>query len=204
MTRQQKNVGLFITTTTASSKSEREEATTFVGTAAAAEAPLVDAAPFSSWNKYRRVVAWIHRFVSNARSKIKKRGQLTVEELLEAERFIIKEDQKLEKVTPHPADARFAEDVWIERAASGVAELAGDRRSARSGCCSWGLTSAGRGFSVLELALRAVWGRLAASLMPEADGGHRMACCVIEGRAAALSDSERAARRLVSRLVVWR
>ncbi|KAF0303504.1 hypothetical protein FJT64_002883 [Amphibalanus amphitrite] len=79
------------------------------------------------------------RFVSNARSKIKKRGQLTVEELLEAERFIIKEDQKLEKVTPQP------------------------------GCCSWGLTSAGRGFSVLELALRAVWGRLAASLMPEAD-----------------------------------
>ncbi|KAF0287776.1 Dual specificity mitogen-activated protein kinase kinase dSOR1 [Amphibalanus amphitrite] len=42
------------------------------------------------------------RFVSNARSKIKKRGQLTVEELLEAERFIIKEDQKLERVTPQP------------------------------------------------------------------------------------------------------
>ncbi|XP_043233269.1 uncharacterized protein LOC122387268 isoform X2 [Amphibalanus amphitrite] len=62
-------------------------------------------------------------------------------------------------------------------------------RAVASACSSW-----------REL----VWGRLAASLMPEADGGHRMACCVIEGRAAALSDSERAARRLVSRLVVWR
>ena len=91
----------------------------------------------------------------------------------------------------------------MERAASCVAELAGDRRSARSGCCSWGLTSAGRGIGLLELA-RAGLGSARRVADAGSDGGHRMACCVIEGRAAALSDSERAARRLVSRLVVWR
>ena len=78
------------------------QAISFVGEAAAAGVHLVDPARFSSWSKYRRVVAWMHRFISNARSKIKRRSQLTVEELLEAERSIIRGDQKMEDVTQQP------------------------------------------------------------------------------------------------------
>ena len=68
---------------------------TFVG--GSSQTRIVDPASYSSWNKYRRVVAWSLRFIHNLRSATEKKpkqdGVLTVDELQEAERLIFREDQ---------------------------------------------------------------------------------------------------------------
>ena len=86
----------------------------YVGGAAASQ-PLVDPARFASWNKYRRVVAWIHRFLWNSRNKEKKRGPLTVEELLQAEEIIIRQDQEQEKVSCQPGVSLYQDDKGLVR-----------------------------------------------------------------------------------------
>ncbi|XP_043242111.1 uncharacterized protein LOC122391871 [Amphibalanus amphitrite] len=89
-------------------------AVSFVGKAAASR-PLVDPTRFSSWSKYRRIVAWAHRFIWNVRTKEKRRGPLTVEELLQAEQVIIREDQEREKMAPQPGVTLFKDDKGIVR-----------------------------------------------------------------------------------------
>ena len=60
---------------------------------------LVDSTRFSSWIKYRRVFAWILRFVENLKVKSKRLGQrvtsgpLSAEEIEKAEICIVREDQ---------------------------------------------------------------------------------------------------------------
>ena len=89
-------------------------AVSFVGKAATSQ-PLVDPARFSSWSKYRRIVAWMHRFIWNVRTKEKRHGPLMVEELLQAEQFIIQEDQEREKLAPQPGLSLFKDDEGIIR-----------------------------------------------------------------------------------------
>ena len=86
----------------------------FVGGLAARQ-PLVDPARFSSWSKYRRVVAWVRRFIWNVRTKEKRHGSLTVEELLQAEQLIIREDQEHEKMKPQPGLTLFKDEMGIVR-----------------------------------------------------------------------------------------
>ncbi|KAF0311371.1 Down syndrome cell adhesion molecule-like protein Dscam2 [Amphibalanus amphitrite] len=97
---QKRTAGMFLTTKTAS-------------TSDANDVPplLVDPARFSSWNKYRRVVTWIYRFINNAREPDKKtRGSLTAQELLQSEHRIIRQDQKAVKLAPQPA----SDIVWFK------------------------------------------------------------------------------------------
>jgi len=56
----------------------------------------VDAEKYSSWTKYRRVIAWICRFVRNCRRKPLDRvtGPLTVAEIKQAEQLAIKTSQR--------------------------------------------------------------------------------------------------------------
>ena len=86
----------------------------FVGGAATCQS-IVDPARFSSWNKYRRIVAWILRFIRNARTKEKRHGSLTVEELLQAEQIIMREDQEREKIMPQPGLTLFRDENGIVR-----------------------------------------------------------------------------------------
>ncbi|KAF0294596.1 hypothetical protein FJT64_000742 [Amphibalanus amphitrite] len=105
------------------------------------------------------------------------RGELVLSEAAASWWFSGANEPELKKktakeATTFVADARLAEDVWVERAASCVAELArrlvtGGRR--RRDAVRGDSPLRAVAFCVLELALRAVWGRLAASLMPEAD-----------------------------------
>ena len=57
---------------------------------------LLDPAKFSSWTRYRRVIAWIYRFILNARlpheSRIK--GPLSVDEISRAEMQAVKRAQR--------------------------------------------------------------------------------------------------------------
>ena len=68
-----------------------------VFTAGAAEPHLLDPSRFSSWSKYKRVVAWVIRFGRNAKvgkgSDQRAGGPLTVPEIEAAEEFILKESQ---------------------------------------------------------------------------------------------------------------
>lgn len=75
---------------------------------------LVDPARFSSWTRYRRVVAWVYRFIWNGREQEKKHGPLTVEELLQAERAIIRRDQMQEK-TSHPGLSLYEDEHGLVR-----------------------------------------------------------------------------------------
>ena len=86
----------------------------FIGEAAVRQ-PLVDPARFSSWSKYRRVVAWIHRFIYNARARERRCGPLSVEELLNAEQCIIREDQENETVTAPPGLSVSRDDQGLLR-----------------------------------------------------------------------------------------
>ncbi|XP_043230776.1 uncharacterized protein LOC122386061 [Amphibalanus amphitrite] len=59
---------------------------------------LIDPARFSSWTRYRRIVAWIRRFISNVKSKVAGTevidGPLRSAEIDAAEISIIKDDQE--------------------------------------------------------------------------------------------------------------
>ena len=76
---------------------------------------LVDPARFSSWTRYRRVVAWVYRFIWNAKKQEKKQGPLTVEELLQAERAIIRQDQKQEKLSSQPGLSLYEDGDGLMR-----------------------------------------------------------------------------------------
>ena len=62
------------------------------GLIASTSASLPDPKKFSSWTRYRRVVAWIYRFIRNARLPREKRtlSALTVEELVQSETVTVK------------------------------------------------------------------------------------------------------------------
>ena len=68
---------------------------------------LIDPARYSSWLKYRRIVAWMWRFINNARSKTTGRsrtsGPLQSSEISSAEVTILKDDQ-----SSHPEDRCLA------------------------------------------------------------------------------------------------
>ncbi|KAF0300443.1 hypothetical protein FJT64_027056 [Amphibalanus amphitrite] len=102
---QKRTAGMFLTTKTAS-------------TSDANDVPplLVDPARFSSWNKYRRVVTWIYRFINNAREPDKKTcGSLTAQELLQSEHWIIRQDQKAVKLAPQPGLSLYEDDQGLLR-----------------------------------------------------------------------------------------
>ena len=80
---------------------------------------LVDPSRFSSWSRYRRVVAWVRRFTVNARARSEKNGRmngpLTVEELLDAEAFIIAEDQSRQTIDTPQGLSLFRDDRGVFR-----------------------------------------------------------------------------------------
>ena len=91
---------------------------TFVGDSS--QTRLADPAAYSSWKKYRRVVAWSLRFINNLRSaaerKPKQSGVLSVDELKEAELLIFREDQA-EMALDTPTDlSLFRDDQGLVRA----------------------------------------------------------------------------------------
>ena len=72
----------------------------FAGLTLKGQPVLPDAARFSSWTKYRRVVAWAQRFLNNlaakhvqGKSSWSRSGPLTATELMEAERMILQREQ---------------------------------------------------------------------------------------------------------------
>ena len=56
----------------------------------------VDPEKFSSWTRYRRVIAWIYRFIQNCRLKLENRlfGPLTVSEIYQAELLAVRVSQE--------------------------------------------------------------------------------------------------------------
>lgn len=56
---------------------------------------VFDVTRFSKYNRLRRTAGWVLRFVNNARSKEKKRGELTAEEIQMGERLLLIETQKI-------------------------------------------------------------------------------------------------------------
>ncbi len=71
-----------------------------VNTLISEDLPLIDIERYSSLHRLRRVMAWIQRFKKNIIAKIKKEElilapDLTVQEISEAETFLIKEAQKI-------------------------------------------------------------------------------------------------------------
>ena len=69
-----------------------------VFTTCVSDGRLLDPARYSSWQRYKRVVAWVIRFGKNARCRVgtgtRTVGPLTVPELIYAEERIIKESQR--------------------------------------------------------------------------------------------------------------
>ena len=70
-----------------------------VFTTSVAEAPLLDRTQYSSWQRYKRTVAWVMRFCWNARCAKsggkRVRGPLSASEVQAAEVFVLKESQEL-------------------------------------------------------------------------------------------------------------
>ena len=80
---------------------------------------LVDPARFSSWSKLRRVVAWVQRYIWNVRSKRleknKRSGPLTMQELENAENFIIREDQARQRLPAPPGLSLIRDEQEVVR-----------------------------------------------------------------------------------------
>ena len=73
----------------------------FAGHASTRQSALPDPTKFSSWTKYRRVVAWQQRFVRNLAAKhipgkesLSRRGALSAAELMDAEKIIFRQAQR--------------------------------------------------------------------------------------------------------------
>ncbi|XP_043199019.1 uncharacterized protein LOC122368823, partial [Amphibalanus amphitrite] len=98
----------------------RTSVKTIVAFVGDSQSRLVDPSAYSSWSKYRRVVALSLRFVSNLRSAITKKpkqsGVLNVDELKRAELLIFREDQA-KMALDSPTDlSLFRDDQGLIRA----------------------------------------------------------------------------------------